>query len=347
MGWPLYLIKEVPFRGDRFLALRSETGRSERQWKGILSWMLGVAGTRQVLGSEGYRWIAPLSAFYPEASQAVDVSNWYPPYPPGVLTATRRPGSRSRLRPDYVALRPLRSGLPEWAVAESKGTYRSLSTLSQCPGDWYNQARNIELRLNGIPVAVPRHLVIATRVNPNAKRDNSRRLQLRAWNSVEKTREADLSREFASEIVVAHLFGLFRNLRLVANARALIVSARRRRAETLEQAPLFDQPSDRILKLADAELTRHWPGEDQKLPMSLPIQTDFGMIKVEVAAATLLLARNLQHASNVGVAAKAVQEADRDLDAWESRPRASDTDELQAAILPFGVEVTVPSEVGP
>jgi hypothetical protein len=39
-----------------------------------LSWMLGVAGARHILASEGYRWIAPLSAFYPDAVQAVDLS---------------------------------------------------------------------------------------------------------------------------------------------------------------------------------------------------------------------------------------------------------------------------------
>src|SRR5437773_2204350 len=57
VGWPPFLIEVVPIGGGNFLALRAEAGRSERQWKGVLSWMLGIAGTRHVLESEGYRWI--------------------------------------------------------------------------------------------------------------------------------------------------------------------------------------------------------------------------------------------------------------------------------------------------
>src|SRR5687768_3901868 len=64
IGWPPYLLASVSFQKYNVLSLGAVAGRSERQWKGFLSWMLGVAGTRHVLASENYRWIAPLSAFY-------------------------------------------------------------------------------------------------------------------------------------------------------------------------------------------------------------------------------------------------------------------------------------------
>jgi hypothetical protein len=73
IGWPPFLVEPILFNGHNVLSLRSEAGRSERQWKSVLSWMLGVAGARHVLATEGYRWIAPLSAFYPNAAGAVDL----------------------------------------------------------------------------------------------------------------------------------------------------------------------------------------------------------------------------------------------------------------------------------
>lgn len=103
IGWPPFLVEVAKFNGNDFLALREEAGRTERHWKSVLSWMLGVAGTRHVLVSEGYRWIAPLSAFYPGTVQPVDLSAWHPSFPPTAVTAERRPGSRCRLRPDYLA----------------------------------------------------------------------------------------------------------------------------------------------------------------------------------------------------------------------------------------------------
>lgn len=353
VGWPQFLIEDVSSNGQDFLALRSEAGRSERQWKGVLSWMIGVAGTRHVLlRREGYRWIAPLSAFYPEVAQAVDISTWHPSFPPSVLVATRPSGSRSRLRPDYVALRPLSRGQPMWAIAESKGTHRSLSMLNDCPDAWSKQARNAQLRVNDSPVFVPRHLVVATRVNPNAKRKNTRCIQVRAWNSTERTAQSILPSEFATEIACAHLFGLFRNLRLVDNARALASSVRTRRAQRLQQPELFHRPLERFLELADAELARHRGGAQaqDKVPMYVSIGTDFGPIKVEIAWATISLVQRLQRAPGVEAAAEALEEADRELDTWESRSRAYEVDDphgRQRAALPFGINVDLPTEGDP
>jgi hypothetical protein len=73
VGWPNFLIDTVSVGSQKFLTLALVTKTSERQWKSVLSWMLGVAGARHVLASEGYRWIAPLSAFYANAAQQVAI----------------------------------------------------------------------------------------------------------------------------------------------------------------------------------------------------------------------------------------------------------------------------------
>jgi hypothetical protein len=150
MGWPPFLIENLPsYSNITFLALRDRAARSERQWKSVLSWMLGVAGARHFLRREGYTWVAPLSAFYPTEFLTVDVQAWPPQFPQTKLVIDRNPASRSRLRPDYIALRPIpgaqSAGEYEWAVAEAKGVADQLSGKTACPADWYNQARNVAL----------------------------------------------------------------------------------------------------------------------------------------------------------------------------------------------------------
>ena len=138
MGWPAQLLEVVivPRSGINALAVSEVAGRSERQWKSVLSWMLGIAGARHVLEAERYRWVAPLSAFYENAKQAVDLTGWHPSYPRTVLSISRCPASRSRLRPDYVALRSSGDGADkvEWALVEAKGTKASLVSARCGPG---------------------------------------------------------------------------------------------------------------------------------------------------------------------------------------------------------------------
>jgi hypothetical protein len=45
-----------------------------------MSWMLGIAASRRVLEDEGYRWVAPLSAFFKNAVAAVNLSAWNPAF---------------------------------------------------------------------------------------------------------------------------------------------------------------------------------------------------------------------------------------------------------------------------
>jgi hypothetical protein len=52
IGWPPFLLESNWARGNELLGLRALARRSDRQWKGVLSWMLGFAGARHVLDSE-------------------------------------------------------------------------------------------------------------------------------------------------------------------------------------------------------------------------------------------------------------------------------------------------------
>ena len=223
-GWPPILVSSEESKSGSFLTMRTEAGRTERQWKAVMSWMLGVAGARHALENLGYRWIAPLSAFYSKANEPVDLSRWHERYPPTVLSIDSDPDSNSRLRPDFIAIKPISSGGDiEWAVVEAKGTTRQLRNMHRCRRDWRDQVRNVRVICQGRSVGVRRHIVIATRVNPNASRPRTRRLQIRVWNSSQGGSES-LPLVAAPEIASAHLYGLARTLGLMHTARELAVA---------------------------------------------------------------------------------------------------------------------------
>lgn len=220
-GWPQHLTEVVTDGSNDHLALHSLLRSTERQWKGVLSWMLGVAGCRQVLENEGYRWIAPLSAFYPRA-KVVSTPHWHLAFSNGVLSASGDPAVSARLKPDYLAIRPSKSNSAtfEWAAVESKGTARSLASLGTCPTSWYNQAHNVSVFANGTRLNIHRHLVVATRSCTDGLRPSTRSIQVRAWNSADET-VVEPPLIAAVEVATAHLFGLCRNLGLTENARML------------------------------------------------------------------------------------------------------------------------------
>jgi hypothetical protein len=134
----------------------------------------------------------------------------------------------------------------ELAVAEAKGVADQLLGKPACPSAWYKQARNVALTVNGEKVEVLRHLVVATRVNPNAMKASTRRLQIRAWNRRRQpSPETQLPLGAYVDIASAHRFGIFRALRLRENVLALALSVQLR-AET--RAP------ESVMQLADHRL---------------------------------------------------------------------------------------------
>jgi hypothetical protein len=344
VGWPPYLLASVSFQKYNVLSVGAVAGRSERQWKGFLSWMLGVAGTRHVLALEKYRWIAPLSAFYEDAVQDVDVSNWPSSFLPGVLSARRPTKSTLRLRPDYLAIRSS-GGLSKpsaigWAVAESKGTRRSLASLRKCPANWRDQARNIELRFRGRPLTIKRHLVVATRVNPNGWRPTTRRIQIRVWNS---TSQSDLVLPFEAvlDVAAAHLFGLFRNLRLHENAQAIAWAPWRRQYGVVAENSEAKPAESALLDRANSELREFRSEQARKEPLVVPLQSDSGPIEVEIAEPLMSFARSLQRATTMNEAVTVMAEAEGRLDEWERRHTDED-ESRRERFLPIGVTIRFP-----
>ena len=240
MGWPNHLLRAVGSSYNPYLAIDEQVSGCERQWKGVVSWMLGVACARKVLSEEGYQWVAPVSAFYPSLVTPVNVRAWHPAYPPSRLKITGNPSISSNLRPDYIALRTSGlSGRFDWALAESKGTSAPLGNKT-CPRTWRDQVHNAlvnvtqsGVRATNVPIA--RHIVIATRVNPNARREKTRRLQVRGWNSEVPVAPAETGAA-EIEVMAAHLYCLCYNLGLFRNASAIAEATRLRERSTIRDS---------------------------------------------------------------------------------------------------------------
>jgi len=290
-----------------------------------------------------------LSAFYPNATGSVDLTGWNVSFPPSSVVVDRAPGSHSRLRPDYIALRPSSPQLNapyEWAVAEAKGTRLSLANRSLCPTDWYNQARNIKLECNGFSQPIQRHLVVATRVNPKASYPQTRRIQLRAWNSEDDPARTALPIGAAVDVVAAHLFGFFRTLHLRENARALAISTETRGLVRRGEIPSTED-LDRVVARADEELRERTQIREQEGAEGATvifIETDFGTVDVEIAAPTMTLARELQRSRSDDTALAALREADRQLDGWfkTSVVRPQEPEQVR---LSCGVRLLLPRDL--
>lgn len=335
LGWPFFLVASEPGVPIPYLCIESMAGWSDRQWKGVLSWMFGIAGTRRVLDTEGYVWVAPLSAFYPDRRQNVAIPSWNTSYPPSILQTLPDPSNPSRLRPDYIAARPLKTGGVEFALVESKGTSSALNSMIRCPSDWARQARNAIVKLNGSVVACQRHMVVATRCNPNALRQRSRRLQVRAWNSSSNTLPHDS--EVMLEIASAFYSGLCRNLGLWANLQALQLSVSARSGI----GGVSDRQLAHIESEADIEFAQkgrwHLSGEGGA---NFEIPLDTGTIYVQLTDTAISLIRSLRSPAQEDAAAR-IMDHQRGLTDWYSKKAAEHTELTDVAIDKSGFSVTV------
>lgn len=348
ISWPPFLLETVSVTVGDCLALKKLAAQSERQWKGFVSWMFGVAGTRHVLDAEGYRWIAPLSAFYPENTQPFVASPWNIRFPPSSIRAERLAGSQSRLRPDYLAIRPLpgsdTESTYEFAVAESKGTHQNLESRSNCPPDWSNQARNVSLTVGNAPITIPRHLVVATRVNPNAKRLETRRLQVRAWNKAEESHES-VPPDAIADIIAVQIFSLFLNLGLYETARAIALSVSGRQAmkQDIGDAEPFRRRNEAI-HASDTELRSKAAiptGAGAHVGGLVVLDTARGTIEVAVATPTMTLVKNLREARSYDDCYLTIKTANSEIDKWLTDRRA-DINTNRSILLSLGAEITFP-----
>lgn len=196
----------------------------EKQWKQMTSWMLGVAFCRFVAEIEGYPWWAPVSAFTAAKRKAKVSTGYWTRYLRIAGCRVQTPTPKvSNLYPDYVLARKRKAfPLPEISFAESKGDKRPIKNLTVPPGDWSSQSKNAEFVYNNVPMTAARHLLVATRVNPNAKNPTTRKVQVRAWNS---RNPDDRSTESAFRaILAAHYIGVCERLDLTGNAELIALN---------------------------------------------------------------------------------------------------------------------------
>jgi hypothetical protein len=258
MGWPALLTESYDDGERKYLGLQSRLDASERQWGGFLSWMIGVAATRHVLESDGYQWVAPASAFYLEARKAVSIGTWPKGLIPGTLVVRKGGNINTRLRPDYLAVRRGGPKMPwQLALVEAKGTQIALDGRDKCPADWQAQVRNAEVWSSHWKISVSRHLVVATRSNPRAKRPKTRRFQIRVWNANEPTQEPDMG--VVRALAVAQLYGLAMNINLPNLAEGIILG------ERLHQHAVADPSWDVGIKDVAPKLLQLQGAIDQEL----------------------------------------------------------------------------------
>lgn len=346
IGWPPYLLEPRRINEREFWALAEQASRSERQWKGVLSWMLGVAGARRFLERDGYRWVAPVSAFYRRITQRVDLSRWHGDYPRGTLVADLPQGSKIRLMPDFVALKSTASGseVLEWAVVEAKGTSSALDKKDKCSAAWRGQANNVRFSKrdrSGAPqsVTVERHVVVATRVNARfSKNAQNRCIALRAWNSTNNSQKNGLGLSGAVEIASASLFGIFKVLGYGEIAKALAASVRRRMGgEVLDTVGANPHPGYHQEALQEIETIRglHTSTDGLKT-FAISFHTGTEVVEVRIAEPLLDLTKDLIQSRSSEEAAKHLTHADAMLDHWVKATQSSQSD---GAFLSCGLQL--------
>jgi hypothetical protein len=180
--------------------------------------------------------------------------------------------------------------------------------MVKCPLDWASQAHNISAEVNGRPIAINRHLVVATRVNPNARTPKARCLQVRAWNSSRQETVDNFGSGAAADVASACLFALFRNLGLIENARAITeaVQLRRRRAAVNWIEDNEYESFETNMALAErAQMTVPVEGKIDG-PRVRRLAMEHGEIQVQLSSALLKVA-------DVLIGSKTSEEADEGL----------------------------------
>lgn len=215
------VIKSEPgFLSEKWF-IRESVGGFEKQWKQNTSWILGVAFCRHIIELEGYRWWAPVSAFtFQHSDVSVDHPYWMEYLKTADCYIESAGKSYMNLLPDYVLARGNSS---KWEISfvESKGTSKSLTGSNMPSSAWVDQSKNAKFYWKGHYYPATQDLLIATRVNPNAKREETRLIKVRAWNNFEPKNEVPT--DALHPLLVIHYFGVCQRIGLENNAKLLAV----------------------------------------------------------------------------------------------------------------------------
>jgi hypothetical protein len=163
-------------------------------------------------------------------------------------------------------------------------------------------------------------MVVATRVNPNASKRWTRRLQLRAWNSAEGNVETRLTTAAVTDIVSAHMFGILRAARMGGAATAVAYGSEWRALPPKRRVGLTDH-RERILARAHSELEGIVVSTDMiqdpkaEAFTTVIIERESATIQLRLDRVLLRLAQALASADDHEAAGDAVSRADSELDA--------------------------------
>jgi hypothetical protein len=209
---------------ERLWTLNPRVAYYEKQWKQFTSWILGIAFCRKVIEMEGYRWWAPVSAFTnPSTLRLALIPNWQQNLPAARCYIQKPIPPLSNLMPDYIIVRENANQLYEISFAESKGSRKSLESPNITAYAWRDQSRNAEFYFDNNLYPITQNLVVATRVNPFAKKALTRRVYVRACNSLKPEKYVPF--EAIREVLLFHYIGICKRIGLRANANILAMAS--------------------------------------------------------------------------------------------------------------------------
>jgi hypothetical protein len=178
-----------------------------------------------VIEKQGYQYWAPVSAFTPARFKtSVNTNNWSDFLDVNDCCIKQDPLIDSSLFPDYVLgkLPTTSSSSQQISFAESKGTSNLLTGIQMPPKSWVNQSKNAEFYFRGVRETPAQCLLVATRICPSGRKNETRKIRVRGWNSSEP--EVTVSPDAFMTIVCMHYYGICKRIGLEGTANAMVAA---------------------------------------------------------------------------------------------------------------------------
>lgn|GEM_PF-5106742 len=317
--------------GNHYWTLQPTAAHFEKQWKQVISWILGVAFCKKVVDIEGYTWIAPLSAF--SSQNTYLLSRWAPIIPFVNSTIKPDPSISATLMPDYVLARAGAGNPPlEISFAESKATKNCLENCSMPPDSWINQARNARFYFRNKVIPATQKMLIATRVNPKDRKAKTRRVYVRCWNS--KKESLGVSIEGFRDILLLHYFGVCERLGITANAKLLALRSYRNVDMDQKRQMVFlkndlQEYEKEVLKDAKEEIDIHYTNRLSDFPVSIAknradFQIGHRLMRLGLSPPGMHVIRWLQKGEDITELEKIVKRLQESLSEIDSNPEMAE-----------------------
>jgi hypothetical protein len=250
------IIEPILIGNEDLWVTRPPVAYYEKQWKQVTSWIIGVAFCRKIAENKGYRWWAPVSVFTnPNSIGSALIPYWQPNLPQLRCYVDKPIPPLSNLMPDYILVRANAIKNYEVSFAESEGSRKSLESRNLNPVEWRNQSRNAEFYFDNARYPTSQNLVVATRVNPFGKKDWTRRVYVRAWNSSEPEKHVPFNA--IRDILSIHYLGICERIGLRANADLLTMASFLRSNPSYLKMSRFNKEYLNAKAEAEAEMEHH------------------------------------------------------------------------------------------